>query len=146
MNRRFTCAFCIGATILVFLGLVVVDIAVVETIFRPSNLWGMIWMWNIVFRTVLIVVPLVTAWRMRSHFPLYIPLLSVFGLEDTAFYSLQLKWPAYYVGVSVLGIWQPDSSLALMLNLLGVTMVAIIELVYHHFSYVFPNLGNFKRS
>ena len=127
---------CVLITVLIFLVLVALDIAVVESIFRPSALWNKIWMWYLVFGTLVVLLPLMVAARMQTHLPLYIPILVAFGLEDTAFYSLQLKMPTYYVGISILGIWQPDRGVALVLNLLGVLTVVVIELFYRasHFS------------
>lgn len=121
---------CVLITVLIFFVLVALDIVVVESIFRPSALWSEIWMWNIVFGTLVIVLPLMVAARMQTHLPLYIPILVAFGLEDTAFYSIQLKMPAYYVGISILGIWEPKRDAALVLNLLGVLVVVVIEMFY----------------
>ena len=94
---------------------------------------------------MVLVVPVVVAIWMRSRFPLYIPLLIAFGLEDTAFYSLQLKAPAYYVGISILGIWEPRRDLALTLNLLGVGGVAVIELFHSHVSEFLAHISNLAK-
>jgi len=121
---------CALVTASLFFVLVVLDIVVVESLFRPSALWNEIWVWNIVFWTLIVVLPIAVAIRIRTHLPLYIPLLVAFGLEDTAFYLLQFQLPMYYVGVSILGIWEPGRDVVFMLNLLGMSIAAIIESVY----------------
>jgi hypothetical protein len=137
MNQALARSSCIAVTILLFFSLVLLDIVVVESIFCPSSLWGTIWMWNIAYLTMTLAAPIAVAKWTRSHFPLYVLLLFAFGLEDTAFYSLQLKAPTYYVGVSILGILEPQRDLVLTLNLLGLAVVAVIELFYHWISHFF---------
>jgi hypothetical protein len=134
MNETIGRSSSIAVTILLFLSLVLLDIVVVESFFRPSSLWGTIWVWNIAYLTVILVATIAVAGWTRSHLPLYALVLFAFGLEDTAFYSLQLKAPAYYVGVSILGIWEPQRNLVLTLNLLGLALVAVIELFYQRIS------------
>jgi hypothetical protein len=123
-------------TVFLFFVLAALDVAVVESIFRPFRLWNAIWLWSIVFWAMIIVLPLTVAIRMQTHLPLYIPLLVAFGVEDTAFYLLQLKLPMYYVGVSILGISEPNRHIVLALNLVAVIIVLIIESFYRvsHFS------------
>ncbi len=133
MRKSHRILNCVLITVFLFFVLVVLDIAVVESIFRPFKLWNAIWMWYIVFATLVIVLPIAVCIWMQTHLPLYIPLLNAFGLEDTAFYLLQLQLPTYYVGVSILGIWEPNRYTVLMLNLVGVALVGIIELLYHAF-------------
>jgi len=136
MRRSHRTEVCALITALLFFALVVLDIVVVEGIFRPAGLWNVIWLWNIIFWTVIILLPITVAIRLQTHLPLYVPLLVAFGLEDTAFYMLQLRLPMYYVGVSILGIWEPNRDIVLMLNLFAVVIVAMIESFYHvsHFS------------
>lgn len=135
MRRLHRTLDCVLITVFIFFVLVALDIVIVESIFRPSALWNKIWMWYIVFGTLVIVLPLMVAAGMQTHLPLYIPILVAFGLEDTAFYSLQLKMPTYYVGISILGIWEPKRDVALILNLLGVLIVVVIELFYRAFHF-----------
>jgi hypothetical protein len=140
MQRSHGTQNCIFISAFLFFVLAALDIAVVEGIFRPFRLWNAIWLWNIVFWTMIIMLPLTVALRMQTHLPLYIPLLVAFGVEDTAFYLLQLKLPVYYVGVSILGIWEPNRDIVLALNLVAVIIVLIIESFYRvsHFSRRMP--------
>ena len=129
-SKSFRTEACGLVTASLFFGLVILDIVVVESVFRPSALWNEIWVWNIIFWTLIVALPIAVAIRMRSHLPLFIPLLVAFGLEDTAFYLLQLQLPMYYVGVSILGVWEPNREVVFMLNLLGMSIAVIIESVY----------------
>jgi predicted outer membrane lipoprotein len=61
--------------------------------------------------------------RLRSFIPLSIIIAFAFGIEDTAFYALQSTLPTRYIGVEILGVWQPSLATALTFNLLGLILI-----------------------
>ena len=63
--------------------------------------------------------------RLRSLIPLSIIIAFTFGIEDTMFYALQSTLPARYIGVEILGVWQPSLATALAFNLLGLILICL---------------------
>ena len=120
------------ALIILCLSLTLLDIAMVETFYRPvcqtSEDWQIIWKWHAVYASLIVTLPLLTAIKQKSFIPLGTWLFFIFGLEDTLFYALQGYLPQQYPGIQILGIWEPLMSQVLPINLLGVILIFSITL------------------
>lgn len=116
----FVAIFCLAVTIL--------DIAVVETIYRPNELWDKIGDYHRTLLILVIVTPLYAAALSNSLVPLTSWLFFLFGLEDTLFYALQGYLPEIYYGVSVMGFWEPTLGTVLILNVLGLALMAALNI------------------
>ena len=112
-----------------FLTLTLVDIVVVEGYYRPAGAWNTIWVWHTIFDIFAFVMPCLIALRFRTRLPLLVPVLCAFGVEDTAFYWLQLRWPTTYTGVFILWLWAPPIQLVLPINLIGIALAYAIVTV-----------------
>jgi len=127
--HRYTfSAYKLGLTLvtLCFL-LTVLDIVVVENFYRPvchtSEDWQIIWKWHLIYRTLIVMVPLFAAVKLKSPIPLGTWIFFIFGLEDTLFYTLQGRLPSQYPGVAILGIWEPFLVQVLPLNIIGILLI-----------------------
>lgn len=119
----------IGALLLIVFGLTVLDIAVVETVYRPTSDWGNIWKYHLVYWTLIVTLPLVAAYFTKSLIPLVTYILFFFGIEDTLFYGLQGYLPETYWGVNIAAISQPDLFTVLVLNVVGLCISAVVLVV-----------------
>jgi hypothetical protein len=122
---------CLGLMLLCLL-LTILDILVVETFYRPvchtSEDWQIIWKWHVIYRFLIVMLPLLVAIKLRNITPLGTWLFFSFGLEDTLFYALQGYLPAQYPGISILGVWEPSLNLVLQINLLGLVTILFFTL------------------
>lgn len=116
------------ASLLLFLGLTLLDIIVVESYYGPRGAWDRIWLWHYVYAVLWISLPLVLCVRLRRILPASVVVAFLFGIEDTAFYLLQLRSPVY-LGVAILGIWEPTLQIGLALNLLGLAVIQTVAWV-----------------
>jgi hypothetical protein len=114
--------------IILCLGLTILDIVVVEGHYRPLEAWDRIWVWHLIYRTVFLLTPLFVAYCLNSFVPLATWFFFLFGLEDTLFYLLQGFLPVQYLGVHVLGIWEPSMVQVLQLNFLGLIIMLVFTL------------------
>ena len=114
-----------GLTVLVFLLLTVLDIIVVEGYYRPTGSWGSIWFWHYLYFILYVGTSMFMALKLRSFIPLSIIVAFVFGVEDTLFYVLQFTLPASYVGVEILGVWEPNLTTGLIFNLVGLAVIGL---------------------
>jgi hypothetical protein len=71
--------------------------------------------------------------KLRNFIPLSIILAFAFGIEDTMFYLLQFKLPVRYVGVEILGVWEPSFATALTFNLLGLVLICLLLMMLPSF-------------
>ena len=114
-----------GLTVLVFLLLTLLDIIVVEGYYRPTAAWGSIWFWHYLYFILYVGIPIFMALKLRSFVPLSMIVAFAFGIEDTLFYVLQFRLPATYVGVEILGVWEPSFTTGLIFNLIGLTVIGL---------------------
>ena len=122
-----------AVTVLAFLLLTVLDIIVVEGYYRPNQAWGGVWIWHEVYFILYVGTSIAMSLKLRSFIPLAIIVAFVFGIEDTVFYMLQFTLPARYVGVEILGVWEPSLTTGLAFNLLGLMVIGLCksaELMY----------------
>lgn len=110
---------------LFLLAMTILDIVVVETLFRPTQSWDTIWMWQVFYIPCQFLVPIAVAWRSKSLIPMSAMLLFPFGIEDTMFYALQGYLPIKYWGVPILGVWEPSLIQGLMINALGISLITL---------------------
>jgi phosphoglycerol transferase MdoB-like AlkP superfamily enzyme len=108
---------------------------VVESYYRPTDAWSSIWLWHIIYFILYVGIVIFMALRLRSLIPLSIIIAFVFGIEDTIFYALQSTLPARYVGVEILGVWQPSSATALTFNLLGLILICLFLVTVSNFEH-----------
>ena len=112
--------------------LTILDIIIVETFYRPvcltSEDWQIIWKWHMIYGALIVMVPLFVAIKLRSLIPIGTWLFFIFGLEDTLFYALQGYLPLQYLGVSILGIWEPLLVQVLPINLVGFSLIIVFTL------------------
>ena len=127
LNRGLTVLVCL------VLGLTVLDIAVVETVYRPTGNWSNIYVYHMVYWVLIAVLPLVGAYKTQSLAPLLTYVLFFFGVEDTLFYGLQGYLPSIYWGVNVATLWQPTVSTVLVLNVVGVSVCVVLLFLYQQF-------------
>jgi len=100
------------------------DLAVVEGYYRPTEAWNSIWIYQYVYDAFWVLIPLALAIYHKSWIPLTLPVAFFFGLEDTSFYLLTLRLPSVYVGVTIAGVyWQPSLTTVLILNAIGLALV-----------------------
>ena len=114
--------------IILCLGLTLLDIIVVEGYYRPLEAWDRIWVWHVIYRTVFMLTPLFFAYCLKSFVPLATWIYFLFGLEDTAFYLLQGSLPVKYLGIHVLGVWEPSMVQVLQLNFVGLIIILVFTL------------------
>lgn len=117
-NKRGLIAF-----ICISMFLVVLDIIVVETVYRPTSDWGNIYKYHYIYWTLIIVLPIVASYKLRSLMPLATYIFFIFGLEDTLFYALQGYLPEIYCGVNVCGIWEAALNQVLIINVIGISLI-----------------------
>ena len=113
--------------VLAFLLLTVLDLIVVEGYYRPNQAWSSIWIWHGVYLILYVGTSIAMSIKLRSFMPLAIIVAFVFGIEDTVFYMLQFTLPARYLGVEILGIWQPSLTTGLAFNLLGLILIGLCQ-------------------
>jgi hypothetical protein len=100
---------------------------VVEFYFRPREAWDTIWFWHLVYFVLWTSLPLLLCVRLRRILPASVIVAFLFGIEDTMFYFLQMRSPSpVYLGVAILGIWEPTLQTGLALNLLGFIMIGMV--------------------
>jgi len=114
-------------TVLAFLLLTVLDIIVVEGYYRPNQAWSRVWTWHAVYFVLYVGTSVAMSLKLRSFVPLAIIVAFVFGIEDTVFYMLQFTLPARYLGVEILGVWQPSLTTGLAFNLLGLIAIGLCK-------------------
>jgi hypothetical protein len=115
------------ASLLLFLLLTLIDITVVESYYRPSRAWDTIWLWQQIYAILWTSLPLLLCVRLRRILPASVIVAFVFGVEDTMFYFLQLRSPSpVYLGVAILGIWEPTLETGLAVNMLGLIMIGMV--------------------
>ncbi|MFA5364561.1 MAG: hypothetical protein WC325_05195 [Candidatus Bathyarchaeia archaeon] len=107
----------------------ILDIAVVESYYRPIQAWNSIWVWHLLYRTVFIVTPVIASYFMKSLIPLATWFFFLFGLEDTLFYAMQGYLPPLYYGVNVLWFWEPSVTMVLQMNLVGLAAILVFGFV-----------------
>lgn len=109
--------------------LTLLDILVVETIYRPAQAWNRIIIWHILYKIIFITVSLAASHFFRNLAPLTTLFFFLFGLEDTLFYALQGYIPTQYPGVHVLWFWEPTLDLVLQVNLIGLATILLFGIV-----------------
>ena len=115
------------ASLLLFLGLTGLDIIVIESYYRPSGAWDTVWLWHQIYFILWTSLPILLSVRMRRILPVSVIVAFIFGIEDTMFYILQLHLPSpVYLGVAVLGVWEPTLRVGLGLNMLGFIMIGMV--------------------
>lgn len=115
-----------GKILLLFLALTLLDIIVNEFHYVPVGDWNEIWRYHIIFWVLQYGVPLGWAIKIKNWQPLRICLLWLFGLEDTAFYLLQLRIPERFWGVSIILVWEPGWDWTLAMNTIGLVMFLLL--------------------
>lgn len=122
------------ALVLVCLFLTVCDIVAVELHYRPLGAWKRIWVWHCIFLWSAFLIPLVISYFLKSVVPLGTWLFFGFGLEDTVFYGLQGYLPDRFIGVSVLGVFEPSLLQVLVFNLIGILSIVSYVSFFGHVS------------
>lgn len=117
--------FAVLVLVLLCFIIIFLDILFVEGYFRPLNQWASLWVWWIVLGGILVVLPLLVAYWIKSLIPLASWLFWFFGLEDTFFYGLQGYLPPVYHGVFVTGFWEPALYSVLQLNSIGIIVIVL---------------------
>jgi hypothetical protein len=87
---------------------------------------GFIGLYHEVFFALWVFIVVLLAYKYRSILPLSIIVAGFFGIEDATFYLLQLKLPSTYLGVEVLGVWQPPRSMVLFINTFGLLIILLM--------------------
>jgi len=136
------------ASLLLFLALTVVDIIVVESYYRPSGAWDTVWLWHQIYFILWASLPLLLCVRLRRILPASVILAFLFGIEDTMFYLLQLRSPSpVYLGVAIVGIWEPTLQTGLAVNLLGLIMIGMVMRIDAYGATHFPSCrGNVRKT
>ena len=116
-----------AVTLLTFLLLTVLDIIVVEGYYRPNQAWSNIWIWHEIYFILYLATSVAMSLKLRSFIPLAIIVAFIFGIEDTVFYMLQFTLPARYLGVEILGVWEPSLTTGLAFNLLGLIVIGFCQ-------------------
>jgi hypothetical protein len=111
--------------ILLCLALTILDIAVVETQYRPLQAWDRIWVWHRIYGAIWMLAPVLCAAVLRSLVPWATWFFFVFGLEDTMFYALQGYLPPRYWGVSIFSLWEPPLNFVLLVNIIGLATILL---------------------
>lgn len=107
-------------------GLTLLDIAVVETFYRPAADWANIWRYHMIYWALITVLPLLGSYFTKSLLPLLTYVLFFFGVEDTLFYGLQGYLPETYWGVTIAGIFnEPALQTVLWLNIIGLVLSVV---------------------
>lgn len=114
---------------MLFLLLTLLDIIVVEGYYRPTDAWGSIWVWHNIYAILYVGIPIIISLKLRSFIPISIIIAFAFGIEDTTFYALQSTLPAHYIGVEILGVWDPSVATALILNLMGFIFIFVYLMI-----------------
>jgi len=114
----------------IMLGLTVLGIVVVETVYRPVSDWVNIWKYHYIYWALIATLPLIGAYYTKSLTPLLAYVLFFFGIEDTLFYGFQGYLPEVYWGVSVAGVWQPTLNVVLALNVAGLVICTTLWFMY----------------
>jgi hypothetical protein len=115
--------------IITCVSLTILDILVVETIYRPTQAWNSIIVWHIIYKIIFITIPLAASHFFRNLAPLTTLFFFLFGLEDTLFYALQGYIPTQYPGVHVLWFWEPTLDTVLQANLIGLAIILLFGIV-----------------
>jgi len=105
--------------------LTLLDIIVVESYYRPADAWTSIWLWHSLYFVLYVGIPVLMSMRLRSLIPVSVIIAFAFGIEDTVFYALQSTLPPRYIGVEILGVWEPSLATALTFNLLGLIFICL---------------------
>jgi len=115
----------VGLTLVYLFVLTGLDILVVEGYYRQTGTWDTILMWHLPFWWIgCISLPIILAFVVRSIIPLWITVaVLLFGVEDTLFYAVQFHLPDKYVGVGILGIWEPSLFIGVMLTSIGLSLL-----------------------
>ena len=100
-----------------------VDIVIVETLFRPTQAWQDIWIWHYFYVPLQFIIPLLVAWYFKSMIPTSALLFWHFGIEDTLFYAAQGYLPEKYWGVEMLGLYEPSLIQGLIINSFGIILI-----------------------
>lgn len=111
------------------LGLTFLDIAVVESYYRPLQAWNSIIIWHLIYKTIFLTVPVIACYYFKTLAPLATWFFFIFGLEDTVFYALQGCLPSYYPGVTVLWFWEPSLELVLQINSIGLLVILLFGMI-----------------
>ena len=90
-NKKGLIAFiCLSAA------LTLLDILVVETIYRPTNDWGNIYKYHYIYWALIVALPIIVSYKLVNLMPMATWIFFIFGLEDTLFYGLQGYLPEIY--------------------------------------------------
>ena len=109
---------------IVFL-LTILDICVVETVYRPLGRWDVIWQYHYLYWSLIIILPILTSILLKNIILIATWIFFIFGLEDTLFYILQGYLPKIYYGVTICGIYEPKVSQVLMFNNIGIFLMLV---------------------
>jgi len=122
-NKKISVPGACGLTLLAFLLLTLLDIIVVEGYYRSTGAWASVWVWHSIYTVLYLGIPIIVSLKLRSFIPISIIIAFTFGLEDTTFYALQFTLPTHYIGVEILGVWEPSLATALIFNLIGFIVI-----------------------
>jgi len=105
--------------------LTLLDILVVEIVYRPTSDWDNIYKYHIIYLTLIVALPLITTYKLCNLMPMATWIFFLFGLEDTLFYGLQGYLPKIYWGVYVCGIWEATLNQVIVINTIGIILIAV---------------------
>ena len=116
-----------GKILILFVALTLLDIIVINFYYAPVGDWNEVWRYHIIYWILQYSIPFAWAIKIKNWQPLRMWLLWLFGLEDTAFYLLQLRIPERFWGVSIVGIWEPGWNWAFPMNMLGISLFLLLS-------------------
>jgi hypothetical protein len=104
------------------------DLIIVEGVFRPLQAWNLIWRWHLVFFLMFLTFTalLGLAYRKLILFSALTGIYLFLGIEDTLYYLLRdLSLPAKYLGITLLGVYEPSTLQVLAMNIVGGALIIL---------------------